>query len=416
MTTSSRIGLFITLLMINAAGLRAQDTVPVVPQPVPVVPAIENSLARPLVNGKQVITVLLPLYLDSAFDGGGQYRFGKQFPKYLLPGLEFYEGVQLAIDSLRKEKVPLDIRIVDTRKMKSVYDLLKTPDITEAHLLLAEVANNEIRALADYANKNQIPFINVNLPNDGGITNNPYMVILNSTLMTHCEGIYKYLQKNYSGQLITVFRKAGAQEDRLKTYFSTIEKSTLGTPAKLRWVNLPSTFTVDDLTPYLDSTKKMNVVLAGSLDEQFARNLCTQLASVRKSYPIQVMGMPTWDAIKDFEKKDFKDLEILYTTPFNPLRTDPLSISLLDYFKNNLYARPTDMVFRGYETLYRYGKLLHELGPNIASGLGEGKYKLFTDYNIQPVLLNNQQQQLDYFENKKIYVVKLLNGVVSTIF
>ncbi|MFT4023123.1 MAG: amino acid ABC transporter substrate-binding protein [Flavihumibacter sp.] len=411
MTTRSRTWILLTIMLMSASGLRAQDSLSS-----QTVPVVEEPVARPLVNGKQVITVLLPLYLDSAFGAGGQYRFAKQFPRYFLPGLEFYEGVQLAIDSLNKEKIPLDVRIIDTRKTKSIYDLLKSPDIAEAHLILAQVANNEIRALADYAGKNHIPFINVNLPNDGGITNNPYMVILNSTLMTHCEGIYKFLQKNYGNQTITVFRKAGAQEDRLKNYLASVEKSTTGKPVKLRYVNLASTFTADQLTPYLDSTKN-NFVLAGSLDDQFARNLCTQLAMLRKTYPVQVMGMPTWDAaIRDADKREYKDLEILYTTPFNPLRTDSLSVSILDYFKNKLYARPSDMVFRGYETVYRFGKLLNELGPNIASGLGENKYKLFSDYNIQPVLLNNQQQQLDYFENKRIYVVKILNGTVSTIF
>lgn len=410
--TRSRLWILLTILLLSASGLRAQDSLRQKQDSLP--PMVEPQ-SRPLVNGKQVITVLLPLYLDSAFDAAGQYRFARQFPRYFLPGLEFYEGVQLAIDSLNKEKLPLDVRIVDTRKAGSIYDLLKSPDITEAHLLLAQVANNEIRPLADYAAKNQVPFVNVNLPNDGGITNNPYMVILNSTLLTHCEGIYKYLQKNFGNQTITVFRKAGAQEDRLKAYLTEVEKATQGKPVKLRYVNLPSTFTADQLTPYLDSTKK-NFVLAGSLDEQFAKNLCSQLATLLKTYPVQVMGMPTWDAIRDFDKRDYKDLEILYTTPFNPLRTDSLSNSILDHFKNNLYARPSDMVFRGYETLYRFGKLLHELGPNIASGLGENKYTLFTDYNIQPVLLDRQNQQLDYFENKKIYVVKKVNGVVSTIF
>lgn len=364
---------------------------------------------------KQVLTVLLPLYLDSAFDASGQYRFASQFPRYFLPGLEFYEGVQLAVDTLRKEKIPLEIRIVDSRKSKSIYDIIQLPDVQEADLLLAQVANNEIRPLADFASKKQIPFVNVNLPNDAGITNNPFMVILNSTLATHCEGIYKFLQKNYSTTPVIVFRKAGPQEDRLKTYLTNVEKSTLGTAVKLKYVNLPADFTADQLTTYLDSNTS-TLCLAGSLDEQFARNLCTHLAALKKTYPVQVMGMPTWDGIKEFDKREYKDLEIFYTTPFNPLRNDPLSESINVYFRDKLYARPSDMVFRGYETTYRFGKLLHELGPNIASGLGEKKHKLFTDYDIQPVLLDRQKQQLDYFENKKVYVIKKLNGVVSTVF
>ena len=61
------------------------------------------------------IAVFLPLYLDSAFDASGNYRFDQNFPKYLNPGLEFYEGLQLAVDSLKKKVLPLDITVYDTR-------------------------------------------------------------------------------------------------------------------------------------------------------------------------------------------------------------------------------------------------------------------------------------------------------------
>lgn len=364
---------------------------------------------------KPVVTVIVPLYLDSAFDGAGQYRFGKQFPKYISPGLEFFEGVQLAIDSLNKEKISLDINIIDSRSAKTFNELLQEPGIQQSNLILGFVSNNEIRPLAMLANQKQVPFINVNLPNDGGVTNNPYMVILNSSLFTHCAGIYKFLQRNYSSSRIIVFRKAGTQEDRLKNYLSDVEKSTLGASLKLKYVTLPEDFKPEQLTPYFDSTR-ITMCVAGSLDEQFAKSLCMQLAEINKTYPVQVMGMPTWDGIREFDKKEFRDLDIFYTTPFNPIRTDIASEQINLYFKDKLYARPSDMVFRGFESMYRFGKLLKELGPNISSGIGEKKYKVFTDFDIQPVLLDKQKQQLDYFENKKLYFIKKVNGAVSTVF
>lgn len=364
---------------------------------------------------KKRISILLPLYLDSAFDATGQYRFGKQFPRFLSPALEFYEGVQLALDSLKKQNLPLDISIVDTRSGKPINEILDQPEVQQSNLLIGQISNNEIRPLAAFANRKQIPFINVNLPNDGGVTNNPYMVILNSSLNTHCEGIYQFLQRNYSNGRIVVFRKAGVQEDRLKNYFTEIEKSTSGTSLKLKYVTLPADFKPDQLTPYFD-TVKITMCIAGSLDEQFARTLCTQLAEINKTYPVQVMGMPTWDGIRDFDRREFSDLEIFYTTPFNPVRTDVLSEQINTYFKDNLFARPSDMVFRGYETMFRFGKLLQELGPNIASGIGEKKYKVFTDFDIQPILLDKQKQQLDYFENKKLYIIKKVNGAIATVF
>ena len=64
-----------------------------------------------------------------------------------------------------------------------------------------------------------IPFINVNFPNDGGVTNNPEFVILNTTLHAHCEAIYKFIQRNWATSNIFYVRKSGAQEDTTEKLF-----------------------------------------------------------------------------------------------------------------------------------------------------------------------------------------------------
>ncbi|MCW3119218.1 MAG: amino acid transporter substrate-binding protein, partial [Chitinophagaceae bacterium] len=40
---------------------------------------------------KHKIAIFAPLYLDSAFDAVYNYRYDKTFPKFINPGLEFYE-------------------------------------------------------------------------------------------------------------------------------------------------------------------------------------------------------------------------------------------------------------------------------------------------------------------------------------
>src|SRR4029453_1242653 len=67
---------------------------------------------------KHRVAIFAPLYLDSAFDNFNNYRYEKQFPKFINPGLEFYEGVQLALDSLSKEGAELEVFIYDTRSEK----------------------------------------------------------------------------------------------------------------------------------------------------------------------------------------------------------------------------------------------------------------------------------------------------------
>ena len=67
-------------------------------------------------TGKQKVAIFAPLYLDSAFDNINTYKYAKNvFPKFINSGLEFYEGAKLALDSLNKEGVELDLYVYDTR-------------------------------------------------------------------------------------------------------------------------------------------------------------------------------------------------------------------------------------------------------------------------------------------------------------
>ena len=47
-----------------------------------------NGFAQATDSSRYHIAAFLPLYLDSAFDASGVYRFDQSFPKYLNPGLE----------------------------------------------------------------------------------------------------------------------------------------------------------------------------------------------------------------------------------------------------------------------------------------------------------------------------------------
>ena len=78
-----------------------------------------------------------------------------------------------------------------------------------------------------------------------------------------------------------------------------------------------------------------------------------------------------------------------------------LASTVQENFKNEFYARPSDMVFRGFESLYHFGHLLILNGKNLGSSLSDKKYMLFGEFDIQPVI-NRATMTLDYFENKKL--------------
>ncbi len=359
------------------------------------------------------IAVFAPLYLDSAFDETNNYRYGKQFPKIISPGLEFYEGVQLALDTLKKEGAKLDVFVYDTKSTKkSIAQQLDDEELQGLEMIIAYTTPQESWSIASAARNKKIPYINVNLPNDAGITNNPYFVMLNTSLKSHVEQIYKYAQKYYALNTVVVFRKKGQVEDMIRTFLEDQSKATAGVPLKIKYVDLNDNFTSRDLLSSLDSTKN-NFCVAGSLDENFGKKLASSLASVSKDYDITLMGMPTFDNFsKSLSKSEFKGPAFIYTTPFYNARQDKVSIAIIDYFNKKMYARPSDMVMRGYETMWKFSKLLMKYPTDFSSSLSRKEFNVFREMDIQPII-NKQTNNFDYFENKKLFFIKIKDGVKS---
>jgi hypothetical protein len=368
-------------------------------------------------KGPFKVAIFAPLYLDSAFDSMENYRYAKnEFPEFINPGLEFYEGVQLALDSLSKEGVPLEVFIYDSKSSsESIPAQLNRRELEDVDLILTHCSTNEVRLFADFGLKKNVPVVNVNLPNDGGVRANPYFVMLNSTLKTQVEAIYRHIQRYYSTMPVVVFRKKGQMEDMIRTYLSDAGKEGSAVPLKLKFVDLSDNFTEEDLKDQLDSTRQ-TICVAGSLNDFFGKKLAQHLAAINKTYPVKVMGMPTWDALRDFNKPEFKDLEIIYCTPFYNTRTDKVSTSIINYFNTTMYARPSDMVMRGYEATWKFGRMLSKYGDDLASNLTRREFNVFRDFDIQPVMINNENLTLDYFENKKLYFLKWQNGEIKAVY
>ena len=140
--------LFVALFLLTFYGIKAQDNI----------------------IKKNKIAIFAPLYLDSAFDGANEYKYTKNvFPKFINSGLEFYEGVQLALDSLNNEGARLEVFVYDTRSAtETLEQQLAKPELADVSLIIAHCSNNEVRILSETALQKKIPVINTTVQNDAG--------------------------------------------------------------------------------------------------------------------------------------------------------------------------------------------------------------------------------------------------------
>ena len=366
---------------------------------------------------KLKVAVFVPLYIDSAFNGD-DYKLGNNnLPKTMLPGLGFYNGVTMAIDSLKKEKIAAQVLFYDTKNV-SLHSIILKPEMQDVSLIIASFNNNnEIKTLADFALQKRILLISATFPNDGGVHNNPYFVVLNSTLRTHCQNIYKYVQQYYSPGNIVYVKRKGNVENFIQSSFLSSSKTTASAPLKLKMVELNDNFSEYDLMKYLDSTKK-NTIICGSINEVFGLKILRTLSSKSASYRSTVIGMPTWDGIKDFDKSSCKNVDIVYSTAYNFQRSDKFVKQFVVNYKTKYAAGPNDWALQGFEAMYRFTRLVLQYGDLSPQFISNNKYKVFNDFDIQPVYAtgnNSRHPLINYLENKKSYFVKKNSGVILSV-
>lgn len=359
------------------------------------------------------VGIFAPLYLDSVFNDEG-YRYGRNFPKFVAQGLDFVQGAQIALDSMPLFNGNINATFFDAKSLSTpVSSLIASKALDTLDLIIGAVKDQEYLQLAAFAQQKNIPFISAVYPNDGGVTDNPFLVIINSTLRAHCEAIYSYLLQNHTDEKIILVRRAGPQEDKVAGYFRQMNM-----PDKKALLNIQTVNITDDnfsvLKTQMDSLHR-NVIIGGSLNEDFAFKLAAQCSSLSKTYHSTLIGMPNWDGFEFVNKRtSVKDYPVYYTTPYYNGKWDIQSKMIRNYYKKNYKGTPSDMTYKGFESVFLFSRLLTRYPDDYMSHLNDYPYKVFTEYLFKPVFINGGTAAVpDYFENKRLYFMKSNNGIVS---
>lgn len=359
------------------------------------------------------IAVLAPLYLDSAFNGYEYKLSNTKIPQFFLEGLEFYNGVMLAIDTLQKENANIEVWIYDTRKRgENAQQLINEMKPLNFSMIIASFTSlTEQKYISEFSGQNSIPVISVTYPTDAYLNYNPFFIMINPTWKTHIDAIYDYLATNYKNQKIIYFTKNGSLETRIMEEFKSLNTTR---NINFSMIVLNDNFSDADVLKHLDSTKQ-NLVVCGSLNESFGSSLIKTLNDNGSSYSTIVTGMPTWNGMSETIGSSSEKIQILISTPYDYLRTTSTLNNLTEEYKANYFARPSDMVFKGFESMYHFTKLLLKYPDNFINNISDTSYTVCNDYEFAPVRLSKTSFVPDYLENKKIYFIKIVNGEIKSI-
>ena len=368
-------------------------------------------VTKPLISQPNIykVAIFAPLYLDSVFSTGS-LKYQNTIPKFIMPAVDFVQGAMIAFDTINVSDKNVEAHVFDSKSYRQPINwLIQNHKLDNINLIIGAVKEPEYSQLAQIALQKNIPFISAIYPNEGNVRQNPFTVIVNSTLKAHCEGILDYINQKYITGNVFLIRKKS--DSWIENIFKEINNPNSNKPQlKITTIVLDSSISSSELKRRMDTTKT-NIIIGASLDETFAKKLADACYPLQKDFPLVLIGMPNWDGFKSLYKKSaYKDFPIRFTTPHYAIKNNSYSNFLIkEYFR--LYrSKPTDMAYKGFESAFYFINILLNHPGEVMTHLNESSNGAFHDFNFEPVYPKTNTGIPDYFENKRLFTMQILNG------
>ncbi len=355
------------------------------------------------------VAIIAPLYLDSVF-AGYHLKSETSIPKYTIGGADFVQGAELALDTINLHGRHVEAFIYDSKSVSQpVTTLIKSGKLDNMDLIIGSVKQPEYYLVARFAQQKNIPFISATYPNDGGVRQDTALLIANSTLKAHCEGIFSYILQKHGSDHIYLFHKKN--DNRISNYFKEINFVDGKALLNIKEVMLDSSVSPTGLRYLIDTTKPV-VIIGASLNETFSQKLADACYPLSKNNPIALIGMPNWDGFSCWYRNAYMDFPIRYTTPHYISKDNPFRKYLFDKYFQLYNIEPSDMVEKGFGITYNFTSILINHPGFFMQNVNDTTYAPFHDYNFKPVYFANNLQP-DYYENKHLFIMQILNGEIE---
>lgn len=355
---------------------------------------------------KYKIAVLTPLYLDSI----DLEKNLLHIPKFMQAGIDFYQGIQIAADTLRNLGYKLDIYIHDSKSnYLNVQNIIESDKLDSMDLIIGNASVSDLKLLGEFAKRKKINFISAVSPSDADQVNNPYFTILQPRLATHIEKMHKHINARHPEDNVIYVHGSSIAEKNGLNYFKQDIINVL--PPRFTSVEVKDEATLlAHLHRQVDSNYNTSIIL-GILDPSLAYKYMKALMPFAEKNNLTIYCMPTAEAIKALSKTDeFPNATIFYTTSYIIDKITPASMYITKKYKSKMGGAVTDVVYKGFESLYYFVNLMERYGTPFNEKLSDNSNAFITPYKIMPV---KEKGQLQFFENKFLYLMKYQNGIMS---
>ncbi|MDF9829419.1 LysM peptidoglycan-binding domain-containing protein [Parabacteroides sp. PF5-6] len=327
--------------------------------------------------------------------------------------IEYYEGLLMAVDSLRNTGCSLELSVYDTGDGTSkIQNILKEEALNRANLIIGGVQNDQIKMIADFAQEKNTKYVIPFTSKNDDVLSNAFVYQVNTPHSYLYARAAQAACKLFNQDNIILIATPGLEE---KTeYIQTLKAEFEQQQIPYKEITHQTETFITDMEQVLDPEKR-NIVIPTSATLEALNRIRPHLRTLseisteeRPAYSINLFGYPDWQT---YTQQTLEDFYALNTYIYSNFYADNLSPDVQYFYtkfknwysKNLINSHPKYSIL-GFDTAMFFFDALRKQGANFENNLNRIHYKsVQTGFHFERV--NNWGG----FINTHIFIVQYRN-------
>lgn len=343
------------------------------------------------------VAVMLPFMLN----GGNQ---GEQ-----MRMVEYYQGVLMAINELKKNGTSFDIHTYDTQNnATTVRQILARSEMKDMDLIIGPGHATHIPAISAFSKQNKIRLVVPFTSKCDEVFGNPYLYQVNTPQSYLYSEVYEHFLRKFRGNNI-IFVDAGDGETDKREFIGGFKQELKDQHIPFREINANSKESIEQALQsgtenILIPTSGSNIALIKLLPYLKALKLSWEAEETLDKYSLHLFGYPEWQTYTTDHLDDFYTFDTYFYTSFY---ANNLSVSVVNfqkefrqwYHKEILNTYPKYAIL-GYETAHYLLKGLSLYGNKLEQHLN--------NIQVTPIQTSFRFERVSNwggFINKKVFFI-----------
>ena len=296
--------------------------------------------------------------------------------------VQFYEGVLIALDSLKKAGMNIRLHVYDTNQNKAtIQSIINQPEFRSLNLIIGPVFPELQGPVAEFARVNRIPMISPLSAAGDFEQTNPFYFKINPTKEYLIRQTSNYIADEYFDKNLVVLQMGEYQHlpeaqlvnlSREKLFASSYRNQTQ--QVLFHEYNLPQEGALG-LSRIL-SKEQENVFIIPSETEAQVSVAVTNLNAVAENYPVTLVGLSNFQRYKSIQTEYYHHVRMNLLSPYYVDYQAPVVNRFIHKFRQNFYTDPNQFSFQGYDIAFYFMSALFNYGKDFVNCLPSNHVKL----------------------------------------